>query len=298
MKIDRLFSIVHILLNKEKVTAKELAEKFEVSTRTIYRDIDTLCISGIPIYTDKGSGGGISLLDDFVLNKSVMTEEDKNSIILGLEVLRATDYDKVDTRISKLKTLFDGNNNDYIEVDFSSFSNDKQKKIFEDIKFGLKNSQTIDIQYTNNSGEKTKRHINPLKLIFKKQRWYLIAYCLDRKDYRTFRISRIYNSNLTNDVFKRGDYDISDHVIISNSTVNLKTIRLTLNAHAINRVEEEFNPSHIVDKSKEQLIVEFESEFDEWITNYILTFSDYLINIEPPELKQLIKDKVTKIINL
>ena len=298
MKIDRLFSIVHILLNKEKVTARELAAKFEVSTRTIYRDIETLSISGIPIYTDKGSGGGISLLDDFVLNKSLISEEEKNSIILGLEVLQATEYEEIDNRISKLKTLFEGNDHNYIEVDFSSFSNDKQKHIFENIKMALKNSRTLDIVYSNNLGVKSKRHINPLKLIFKKQRWYLIAFCKEREDYRTFRISRILDSKLTEVKFNRDDYDISNHVLVSNSLENLSSIKLTLDIKALVRVEEEFNLSHITFQDVKTLIVEFDSEIDDWIVNYIITYSDYLINVEPLELKDKLKDKVCKIMSL
>ena len=109
MKIDRLFSIAHILLNKKQVTAKELAEKFEVSTRTIYRDIDTLSAGGIPIYTDKGKGGGIRLMDEYIFDKSIISVEEKNSILMGLELLKATNYDDVGKAIKKLNNLLNNN---------------------------------------------------------------------------------------------------------------------------------------------------------------------------------------------
>lgn len=80
MQINRLFEIVYILLEKEKVTARELAERFEVSTRTVYRDIEALSCAGIPVYMSKGKGGGVSLLPGFTLNKAVITEGEKAEI--------------------------------------------------------------------------------------------------------------------------------------------------------------------------------------------------------------------------
>lgn len=298
MKINRLFNIVHILLNKGKITAKELAEEFEVSTRTIYRDIETLTISGIPIYTDKGNGGGLRLLDNYVLNKTVISQEDKNSILLGLEVIQATDYDNVNTAIKKLKTLFDKDIDNYIEVDFSSFDNVEQKKIFSDIKISLKRNQTLKINYSNNMGELTSRDINPLKLVFKKQRWYIIAYCNKRNDYRTFRISRIKNTTLTDKLFNRNDYNIENYIISSYEMKNTQTITLTLNAKALYRVTEEFNLSMINKDNHQNIIVTFESEIDDWISNYILSYADHLIDIKPIQLKNKVKEKALKISKL
>lgn len=298
MKVDRLFSIVYILLNKGKVTAAELADEFEVSTRTIYRDIDTLAMSGVPIYTNKGTGGGICLLDNFVLNKSVMSEVEKNSIILGLEVLKATEYDETDTAISKIKSLFDANNDDFVEVDFSGFDNESQKRIFQGIKTALKKNLTVEIVYKNSFGELTNRKIDPLKLIFKKHSWYLIAYCHVRHDYRTFRISRVRNINLTEERFDRKKYDISDYVLTSHGIQNMKTVRVKLSIKAMYRVEEEFGESMIVYKDSDVLIVQFESELDEWLPNYIMSYADYIIEVEPKELKDKIKQQAKKILDL
>lgn len=298
MKVDRLFSIVHILLNKGKVTAGELADEFEVSTRTIYRDIDTLSMSGVPIYTNKGTGGGICLLDNFVLNKSVVSEEEKNSIILGLEVLRATEYDETDTAIRKIKGLFDANNDDFVEVDFSGFDNEPQKRIFQEIKTALKKNQTVEIVYKNSVGELTKRKINPLKLIFKKHSWYLIAYCHARYDYRTFRISRVRDIKSTGETFDRKEYDLGNYVLTSHGIQNMKMVRVTLDAKALYRVEEEFGESMIVHKDSDVLVVQFESELDEWLPNYMMSYADYLIEVEPKELKDKIKQQAKKILDI
>lgn len=298
MKVNRLFSIVHILLNRKHVTAKELADKLEVSTRTIYRDIETLSMSGIPIYTEKGSGGGISILENFVINKSVISEEEKNSIILGLEVLEATNYDRLDTAITKIKNLFNKNEESYIEIDFTDFNNKDQVKVFEDIKTSLKRNQTLIILYRNKSGQKTSRKINPLKLIFKQQRWYIIAYCYKRQDYRIFRISRIISTNITEEKFDRNNYDITNVELNSHGIINMKLITLTLDIKALFRIEEEFYSSMIAFQDEEKLIIEFESELDEWILSYIMSYADYLIDVEPKEVKDKIKSKARRIINL
>lgn len=298
MKVNRLFSIVHILLNKKRVTAKELADKLEVSTRTIYRDIETLSMSGIPIYTEKGSGGGISILENFVINKSVISEEEKNSIILGLEVLEATNYDKLDSAINKIRNLFNKDEESYIEIDFTDFNNKEQIKVFEDIKVSLKRNHSLHILYKDKSGEETSRKISPLKLIFKQQRWYVIAYCHKRQDYRIFRISRILNTTVTGEEFDRNKYDITNVVLNSHGIKNMKLITLTLDIKALFRVEEEFYSSMIVFQDKEKLIIEFESELDEWISSYIMSYADYLIDVDPKEVKDKIKSKARKIINL
>ena len=106
MQINRLFEIIYILLDKKTVTSKELADRFEVSTRTIYRDIETLSISGIPIYMSKGRGGGISLLPTFILNKTVITDEEKENILSSLKAVSAVGFSKTDTALTKLSSLF------------------------------------------------------------------------------------------------------------------------------------------------------------------------------------------------
>ena len=90
MQLNRLFEIVYILLNRKQVTARELAQRFEVSTRTIYRDIESLTEAGVPVYTNKGKGGGISLLDNFILNKSYLNTDEQQEILTALQGLKVT----------------------------------------------------------------------------------------------------------------------------------------------------------------------------------------------------------------
>lgn len=298
MKVDRLFSIVHILLNREHVTAKELADKFQVSTRTIYRDIDCLSMSGIPVYTDKGKGGGIGLLEDFVLNKSLISMEEKNSILMGLEVLQATQYDEVSTAITKLKDLFHGDYSPYIEVDFSEFDNEKQQQLFKTIKQALINNEFVNMEYRKSTGEMSIRTIAPLKLVFKQQRWYLIAFCKVKKDYRTFRVSRILMATSTGEKFNRELFDISDFVLKSHGLHDLSPIKLIMRKEARFRVEEEFYGNLVRKIEGDILSVEFESQLDEWLISYIISYADYLVDIEPKEVKNMVQKQAKKIMSL
>lgn len=296
MKVDRLFSIVHILLNKERVTARELAEQFEVSTRTIYRDIDILSRNNVPIYTDKGKGGGISLLDNFVLDKSLISEEERNSIMVGLEILKVTKYDEVNSAVEKLRSLFDTSNDSYIEVDFSMWESDHEhKKMFSDIKKSLENNYVCELGYMDSLGEVSLRKINPLKLIFKVQRWYLIAFCQLKQDYRMFRLTRFKSLRVCEEVFNRSEFDISGIVISGyDKSYDIK-VTLRLDKAAMFRVREEFEPD-MISECGEQIIVKFDMVSDAYLHNYIMSFGEYLIDVEPVELKTIVRHRAKKIL--
>jgi len=128
MQINRLFEIVYILLDKKTITAKELSKHFEVSVRTIYRDVEALSISGIPIYTNKGKGGGISLIEDFVLNKSVLSEKEQNEILMSLQSINAMKFLDVEPVLKRLSTIFNKESDNWIDVDFSQWGSDDSEK--------------------------------------------------------------------------------------------------------------------------------------------------------------------------
>ena len=106
MKINRLFEITTILLNKGTVTAKELADRFGVSTRTIFRDIDVLSSAGVPVYMKKGSGGGISILENYVFSRTLISDQESESLLLAVKTLQATQYPEVDMVLGKMGAIF------------------------------------------------------------------------------------------------------------------------------------------------------------------------------------------------
>ncbi len=203
MQINRLFEIIYILLENRTVTAAELAERFEVSARTIYRDVEVLSQAGMPIYMSKGKGGGISLLPDFTLNKAILTEQEKSEILSSMNAFRAVNLSKNETALNKLTTMLGAKNADWIEVDFSSwgyFENDGV--YFEKIKTAIIEKKIITFNYASGKAEKLPREVLPLKLVFKGAAWYLYAYCTLRKDYRFFKLRRITELAITDTGFE------------------------------------------------------------------------------------------------
>lgn len=173
MQINRLFEMVYLLLSKDNVTAGELAKHFEVSPRTIYRDVELLSSAGIPIYMTKGKGGGISLLPDFVLNKTVLTEDEKADILSALGAMDAVSPQKTDTAVKKLSSLFGSTDSDWVEVDFSGWANaEEESKVFTTLKNAILKKYAVEFLY-HGSGSNMQRVVEPLKLVFKGQGWYL-----------------------------------------------------------------------------------------------------------------------------
>ena len=154
MKINRLLEITLILLNKGNTTARELADRFEVSTRTIYRDIDELSAAGVPVYTNKGSGGGISLLENYVLNRSIITEHERDSLLLALKTLQATRYPEIDEILGKIGALFkNAPAADWVHIDFTPWgSGPNEENKFLNIKQSILQCKVATFDYINADG--------------------------------------------------------------------------------------------------------------------------------------------------
>lgn len=297
VQISRLFQIVHILLNKEQITAKELADKFEVSTRTIYRDIDTLSMAGIPIYTNKGKGGGISILDNFIMNKTVLSDTEQNNLLMGLETLRATQFGDVDEAIKKLRNLFNKSDDNWIEVDFSNWeSSDKEKDKFEILKDALINNKVIEFEYYTPYGEKTAREVHPVKLVFKSKAWYLQGYCKLRNNMRVFKVHRIRNLNILNERFNKSPYDPIDMNGVFTECDNAINLKFRLSPKVTFRAYDEFHEDNMTKNDDGSFTINLKVAEDEWLYGYIISFGEHIEIIEPEYIKDIIKDKLKRIL--
>ena len=297
MQMNRLFEIVYILLNKKTTTAKELAEKFEVSVRTIYRDIDMLSSAGIPIYASQGKGGGISLLEDYILNKSVLSEEEQNEILFALQSLTVTQNPETDRVLSKLSSLFNKSKTNWIEVDLSPWGSDENKKCeFTLLKDAILNHQIVEFTYFNSSGEKSTRKVEPLKLIFKVNAWYLKGFCLTKDEYRTFKISRMFHVEITQESFK---YRNPDEVSIDEKDQNSQNwihIQLQISPQGAYRVFEEFTEHEITKNQDGTFIVNTSLPEGEWLLHYILSFGTNIEVLAPGHIREMIQGKLEEII--
>lgn len=292
MQINRLMDMIYILLDKRIVTAKELAERFGVSQRTIYRDIDVLSSAGIPVYTNKGKGGGISLLDNFVLNKAMITESEQMEILTSLQSLKALSVQEVEPVLHKLAVLFGKNNTSWIDVDLSRWGNHADdQEVFQIIKTGIFQKRVMVFVYYGANGEKSSRSVEPIKLIFKRYDWYLYAFCEQRNDYRLFKISRIQNLALNDRTFTR---IAPDDIKIDLPDMNTPMIRARLKVHSrmAFRIFDEFSYHDIDENPDGSLMVTIEFPDLEWLYGYILSFGGDAQVIAPEAIRQGIKKRL------
>lgn len=297
VQINRLFEIVHILLNKKMTTAKELADRFEVSVRTIYRDIDILSSAGIPVYAIQGKGGGISLLDDYVLNKSVLSEDEQNEILFALQSLGLAQNPETDRVLSKLSSLFNKNKTSWIEVDLSPWGSNKHKTSeFTILKNAILNHQIIEFTYFNSSGARSTRRVEPLKLIFKVNAWYLQGFCLGKNEYRTFKSSRMSNIDITQDFFtdRTLEEPLTDHK--DEDSQKWIDMRLQIAPQGAYRVFDEFKEKEITRNQDGSYTVTTSLPESKWLFHYLLSFGTDIEILAPQNIREIIQGKLEEMV--
>ena len=292
IKLARLFEIVQILLTEKKVTAEKLAHHFEVSKRTIYRDIETLTLAQIPVYSEKGRYGGIGLIKNFTIDKSFLSQNEQNEILFALQSLNAVQYSKNNVTLTKLNSIFNRKADDWIEVDFSRYG-ENDSILFEKIKNSILEKKVIEFIYFNTKGKKSKRTVEPLKLWFKEKAWYLFAYCHKKKDIRQFKIARIKNLELTCEHFER---ELKKEDLKNQNNVNGKGTKIVIEVDKSQayRVYDEFFEENIAKKENENFEITIEIFENEWLYGYLLSFGEHLKVLKPARIREILAKKVEK----
>ena len=292
IKLARLFEIVQILLTEKKVTAEKLACHFEVSKRTIYRDIETLTLAQIPVYSEKGRYGGIGLIKNFTIDKSFLSQNEQNEILFALQSLNAVQYSKNNITLTKLNSIFNRKADDWIEVDFSRYG-ENDSILFEKIKNSILEKKVIEIIYFNTKGKNSKRTVEPLKLWFKEKAWYLFAYCRKKKDIRQFKIARIKNLELTCEHFER---ELKKEDLKNQNNVNGKVTKIVIEVDKSQayRVYDEFFEENIAKKENGNFEITIEIFENEWLYGYLLSFGEHLKVLKPARIREILAKKIEK----
>lgn len=289
MQINRLFEIIYLLLERKMMTASNLAAHFEVSTRTIYRDVETLSQSGIPIYTSKGMGGGIHLAQSFVLNKSVLTPEEQKSILSSLQSMNALRVDGAQTALEKLSALFGGKHMDWIEIDFSSWNTISPiSDYFILLKKSIFSQTLVSFQYSGVDGCCQTRTVEPLKLVFKWSDWYLLAWCRLRDAFRCFKLTRMEALCASDEHFaqRHESMQVSPNAMAVQPMIHV-TAHIAANMEY--RVLDEFTGAQRTQNSDGSYVVEIEMPDGEWLYQYLLAYGANLRVLSPPSVqKQLL----------
>lgn len=296
MQISRLFEIVYILLERKSITANELAAHFEVSKRTILRDIETLTMAGIPIYTSKGKGGGISILDNFVLNKTTVSDREQSEILMALQSLSSTEHIDVSDILAKLGTLFQKTDTSWIEVDFSRWGNTKpDRDKFDILKRAIIRKQPVSFTYPSSYGEITDRTIYPLKLVFKSRAWYVQGYCLLKDDYRTFKISRMLRISILPDSFAGRDFSPPPIETDYEYPDRLVHLELNFSAETAYRIYDEFDVANVRKNEDGSFGVTIDLPNDYWLYGFLLSFGAAVRVLEPQCVRDCLLDQVESI---
>lgn len=292
MQESRLFQIVYYLLDKGRATAPELAARFEVSVRTIYRDIDALSGAGIPVYAEAGRNGGIRLMDGFVLDQAVLSEGEKKEILAALQSTQITRDAGESQTLQKLSAMFHLSSENWLEVEFSRWGNqESDKEKFEILKTAVVHCRQVRIRYAGSDGSVGERTIQPYKLVYKSKAWYLKAFCMEKQDMRTFKLNRILDYELLEDHFVRRSFLAEPED--DGEAYPLVTLRFP--KEMAYRVYDEFDKTEIVRQENGDLTVSARIPEGAWLTSFLLSFGTQVEILSPAYLREHIAEEAKSI---
>lgn len=292
--INRLLAMIYILMRQGTVTAAEFAERFEVSVRTVYRDVDTLSAAGIPIYAKKGKNGGICLTEQFVLNKMLLTQDEQQEILTGLVSLRETKADSEETVLKKLGEFFRTDPVDWLAIDLSDWSGSREQ-LYESIKNAILERRLIRFDYYGKSGQMCQRTVEPVKLLFKEYTWYLKAFCREKEDWRLFKLFRMKRLEALDETFvpraecpRQGEPQPAG----PQSDAGMAVIDVWIDRTEAYRVYDRFEEEEIDVLPDGNFVVHFRVALDDWAYGVLLSFGASAEVLAPEEIRQEVSRRI------
>lgn len=301
MKTDRLLAITLYLLNREVVSAATLADRFEVSKRTIQRDIEALNGAGIPIVSAYGLNGGYEILDGFKLVKQVAGADDYLNIITALKGLdSAIDVKGISDTLEKISGL-NKEKNPYIFMDMSASR--EAAGVNENLRIldkAITGKLPLKLRYSDASSKESERLVEPLALSYQWHAWYLFAYCLSKKDYRLFKLPRIIScepiaGNFT--LLHENVEALMKDKLLSDSR-EYSHIRLLCSQDILNQALEYFHPSGIEELENGDAVISLNVPFERMWFSLLMGFGNQVKVLEPEELKERLSVKAKEILSL
>ena len=293
MQIDQLFELVYVLIDKKQVTAKEMAERFGVSTRTIYRWVDALSVSGVPIYSQNGRGGGISISEKYALDTKVLSEEERLAIVSSVKALNSLSGNPASVVNANIKAAekISGlveKDTDWLEVDFAPWSPEGSsvRQVFGTLRDCILQKKQVIFDYYSGDGRMERRTVHPWKLIYKGQAWYLQGWCTTRKAERFFKLTRMQNLDMT------GRNANITHITTPQKIPEYKPKLLTIKAKVypqkISYLLDTFICSEVVPHKDGSITATFTVPEQDWIYELLLSFGPNMKIISPKQVKEKI----------
>lgn len=307
MKVDRLVSIIMILLDKKRIGAQELADLFEVSPRTIYRDIDAINMAGIPVRAISGVGGGFEIMENYKIDSKVFSSSDLSAILMGLSSLSSIsnmirDHELVNA-LAKIKSFIPADRAKDIElkvnqicIDLSPWLGNRNiQPYLEVIKTALQESRLLSFGYADRFGNKTARTAEPYQLVLKGSDWYCQGYCYKRNDFRLFKLSRISDLQILKEYFTPREYQ-KPQLDFTDILATLQTkIKIRIHKSVKDRVFDYCPYEHFSPDGDEHYIVHFPFIENEYYYNILFSFGDKCECLEPFHIRTEIKRRIQDI---
>ena len=306
MKIERLLAITVMLLNRRKVTAGELADYFEVSVRTIYRDIEALNGAGIPVVSAQGHEGGLTMPDNYKLSRQLLTFSDMLSLLTALKGVNRTMQDSdIERIIEKVTALIPEEKEPLYRTHADSFVIDispwgmagNNRETVQTVQQAVSRSLLLDFAYTGADGRNSRRQVEPHTLLYKSFIWYLLGYCREREDFRLFRLSRMRLLQTVQEHFVRRPVAPLDQFFDRDRRPPVELVLKFVPEVRI-KVEEHIAPPQLRYEADGSLIATLTMPEDDWIMSFLLSFGSDVEVLAPPRWREAISKKCMAMQNL
>ncbi len=304
MKVDRLVSIIMILLDKKRIGAQALADMFEVSPRTIYRDVDAINMAGIPVRSTSGVGGGFEIMPEYKVDKKVFSADDLSALLMGLSSLSGmVRGDELVHALAKVKSFIPADRAKDIElkanqinIDLSLWMGNRNiQSSLEIIKAAMQESRLLTFEYIAHHGNKTARTAEPYQLVLKSSHWYLQGYCHKREAYRLFRLSRMSNLQMQEETFTPRKYQ-KPQLDFDNILTNMQTkIKIRIHKSVMDRVLDFCAYEDFLPDGDAHYIVSFPFIENEYHYGILFSFGDKCECLEPPHVRAEMKRRIQEI---
>ncbi|MEC0226689.1 helix-turn-helix transcriptional regulator [Paenibacillus alba] len=306
MKIDRLLAMTVLLLNRGRVSAKELADRFEVSTKTIYRDMETLNQSGIPIVAHQGISGGFEIMEPYTMARQFLTLSEIEAIVAAVKGIHTavddrvfgTLLDKVKAMLSRVDRLQMEQQGAGIVFDFNPWGQGPAARDkVNSLRQAIEHTSKVSFKYLNMNGTESERVVEPAALILKGYLWYLQAYCTLRSEFRVFRLSRIQELRVLEQSFvKKQAPSLEGYAWESDwSNANLQEMTFLFDSKVRHRVGDTFDPQQVTVQEDGSLQVKGPFTEDEWLYGMLLSYGEHVKVEEPTHVAEEMVNRAQKI---
>lgn len=301
MKVDRLVGIIMILLDKKRIGAQELADRFEVSPRTIYRDIGAINLAGIPVRSTPGVGGGLEIMQQYKIDQKVFSAADLSAILMGLSSLtNMVQGDELVNALAKVKSFIPADRVKAVElkanqihIDMSPWMGNRNiQPYLETVKKAIRESRLLSFDYTDGHGNKTARTAEPYQLVLKSSHWYWQGYCHIRNDYRLFKLARISNLQMQEASFTPRDYQKPELGFSALLATLQITIRIRIHRSIMDRVLDYCAYELFLPDGEDHYIVHFPFIANDYYYDILLSFGVQCECLEPPHIRAEMKRRI------